>query len=153
MGRPNRKHRFLTILSLLFAYSLQRERVYRAVVQQWTSTLVPLLRLSGVMSQHLWFRGHWFFFLKNPRRDTKPQTTCSSTVRHFTLFSQQKWQLKKQALRTLICYTHLSLNKLILTININHTTSTSAFNEFLFFTLRHFVCIHPHPYHLPTRDY
>jgi hypothetical protein len=28
-GRPNRKHRFLTILSLLLVYSLLRERVYR----------------------------------------------------------------------------------------------------------------------------
>jgi hypothetical protein len=55
-GWPNRKHRFHryspTIPWLLLACSLQRERVYRAVARQWTSTLSMLFRLSGVMSHY-----------------------------------------------------------------------------------------------------
>lgn len=39
------------ILRLLLAY-LSREPVYRVVALQLTSTLAPLLRLSGVMSQY-----------------------------------------------------------------------------------------------------
>jgi hypothetical protein len=53
---PNRKHRFhlysSTIPRLLLAYSLQRGPVYRVVAQQWTSTLAPLFRISGVVSQY-----------------------------------------------------------------------------------------------------
>jgi hypothetical protein len=51
-GGPNRKHRFITMPSLLLTYSLRREPVYRVVVWQLTSTLVPIFRLLGVMSQY-----------------------------------------------------------------------------------------------------
>jgi hypothetical protein len=41
------------VVWLLLAYSLPREFVYRAVTKQWTSPLISLLRLWGIMSQYV----------------------------------------------------------------------------------------------------